>query len=127
MNHLHLFVTSFIVQFKLEIGGNDIQYIQAKSSSRPENNDKENRSEATGSSKKFSTYRGQETTEIPIIHGIPGDYVEVSLPPPNSIAEVLEPITRVIYKEKTFRDYKTDPEVKTHFWFNFYVLLYLFS
>ncbi len=94
------------------VGGNDIQYIQAKSSSRPEN--KDNRSEVTDSSKKFATYRGQETTEIPIIHGIPGDYVEVSLPPPNSIAEVLEPITRVIYKEKTFRDYKTNPEVKTY-------------
>ena len=61
--------------------------------------------------KKYTTYRVEETTEIPIIHGIPGEYVEVSLPPPNSIAEVLEPITRVIYREKKLRDYNSNGKV----------------
>ena len=62
--------------------------------------------------KTYTTYRVEETTEIPIIHGIPGDYVEVSLPPPNSIAEVLEPITRVIYREKKLRDYNSNGKVR---------------
>lgn len=55
--------------------------------------------------KEIRKFRSDVTTEIPIIHGIPGDHLEVKLPPPNSIAEVLEPISRVIYKEKTFRKY----------------------
>jgi hypothetical protein len=76
-------------------GGNEIKFVQAKSSSTPD-----------------KAERRQATTEIPIIHGIPADFVEVSLPPPNSIAEVLEPIARVVYKEKTYRNYRSGEEVK---------------
>ena len=79
-------------------GGNEIKFVQAKSSSTPD-----------------KIERRDESTEIPILHGIPGDYVEVSLPPPNSIAEVLEPISRVVYKEKTYRNFRSGDEVKITF------------
>ena len=92
----------------VELGGKDVQFVHAKSASTPEKKKSPEPEKDRNKKKKKLRRDDDETTEIPIIHGIPGDHLEVKLPPPNSIAEVLEPISRVIYKEKTYRKYDSE-------------------
>lgn len=94
--------------FMSTLGPQEVAYVQTKSAHRPE----------TSRSDPDDPGENGKSEEIPVIFPVKHlnkesqkkNIVKVEIPPPNSIAEVLEPIARVIYKEKTYR--REEPEVR---------------